>query len=175
MVRSLKVIIGAAWLINSIGRFFMGPLGINQCLHRSEKKNRRSIRKRQTALAQEKAFRRMDAWLFDIICIVFSDDLTTQGAYAWTGMIFKIPPPPLLEVPRDIAFSHMGTSFCYTCGTVTTGVGVTKAPFVNFSVSKIFDLAKVPVRLFAWHSYLTGVAAAELRRHLLNMNMIFNR
>ena len=25
------------------------------------------------------------------------------------------------------------------------GVGVTKAPFANFSVSKIFDLAKVPV------------------------------
>ena len=27
-----------------------------------------------------------------------------------------------------------------------SGVGVTKAPFANFSVSKIFDLAKVPVR-----------------------------
>ena len=26
--------------------------------------------------------------------------------------------------------------------------GVTKAPFVNFSVSKIFDLAKVPVYIF---------------------------
>ena len=54
------------------------------------------------------------------------------------------------------------------------GVGVTKAPFVNFSVSQILDLAKVPVRLFASHSYLTGVTAAELRRHLSNMNMIFN-
>ena len=28
------------------------------------------------------------------------------------------------------------------------GMGVTKAPFVNISVSKIFDLAKVPVRFF---------------------------
>ena len=28
------------------------------------------------------------------------------------------------------------------------GVGVTKAPFVNFSASKMFDLAKVPVRFF---------------------------
>ena len=55
------------------------------------------------------------------------------------------------------------------------GVGVTKAPFLNFSVSKIFDLAKVPVRLFASHSYLTGVTAAELRQHLSNMNMIFSR
>ena len=54
------------------------------------------------------------------------------------------------------------------------GVGVTKAPFVNFSVSKIFDNAKVPVRIFVSHSYLTGVTATELRQHLSNMNMIFN-
>ena len=55
------------------------------------------------------------------------------------------------------------------------GVGVTKAPFVNFSISKIFDPAKVPVILFASHSYLIGVTAAELRQHLSNMNMIFQR
>ena len=54
------------------------------------------------------------------------------------------------------------------------GVGVTKAPFVNFSVSKIFDPVKVPVRLFASHSCLTGVTAAELRQHLSNMNVIYN-
>ena len=54
------------------------------------------------------------------------------------------------------------------------GVGVTKAPFANFSVSKIFDLAKVPVRFPESHSYLTGVTAAELRRHLPNINAIFN-
>ena len=54
------------------------------------------------------------------------------------------------------------------------GVGVTKVPFVNFSVSKIFDLAKVPVGFFKYHSYLTGVTAAELRRHLSNMNVVFN-
>ena len=57
----------------------------------------------------------------------------------------------------------------------SSGLGVTKAPFVNFSVSKIFNLAEVPVRLFVSHSYLTGVTAAELRQHLSNMNMIFNR
>ena len=55
-----------------------------------------------------------------------------------------------------------------------TGVGVTKAPFANFSVSKIFDLAKVPVRFLESHSYLTGVTAAELRRHQPNINVIFN-
>ena len=43
--------------------------------------------------------------------------------------------------------------------------GVTKAPFFNFPVSKIFNLAKVSVRFFESRSYLTGVIAAELRRH----------
>ena len=44
----------------------------------------------------------------------------------------------------------------------SSGVEVTKAPFNNFSVSKHFDLAKVPVRFFKSHSYLTCVPAAEL-------------
>ena len=30
----------------------------------------------------------------------------------------------------------------------STGVGVTKAPFVNISLSKIFDFANVPGRFF---------------------------
>ena len=71
-----------------------------------------------------------------------------------------------------------GEEHCSQMGSTTLagpGVGLTKAPFVNFSVSKIFDLAEVPVRLFVSHSYLTGVTAAELRQHLSNMNMIFNR
>ena len=54
------------------------------------------------------------------------------------------------------------------------GVGVTKAPFVNFSVSKMFDLAKVHVTVFESRSYLTGVTAAGLRQHLSNMNLILN-
>ena len=54
------------------------------------------------------------------------------------------------------------------------GVGVTKALFVNFSLSKMIDLAQVPVTFFESHSYFTGVTAAELRQHLSNMNMIFN-
>ena len=56
----------------------------------------------------------------------------------------------------------------------TQGVVVTKAPFVNFSASTIFDLAKVTVRFVESHSYLTGVTAAELRQHQSNINMIFN-
>ena len=55
------------------------------------------------------------------------------------------------------------------------GVGVTKAPFVNSSVSKIFVLAKIPLRSFESHLYLTGVTAAELRWHLSNINVIYNR
>ena len=54
------------------------------------------------------------------------------------------------------------------------GVWVPKAPFVNFSVSRIFDLVRVHVRLFQPHSYLTGVTAAQLRRHLPKINVIFN-
>ena len=50
-----------------------------------------------------------------------------------------------------------------TYNTPTPGVGVTTAPFVNFSVRKIFDLAKVHAAFFESHSYLTGVTAAELR------------
>ena len=55
-----------------------------------------------------------------------------------------------------------------------TGVGFAKAPFVNFSISKIFDLAKVHLKLFESHLYLTGATAAELRRHLPNINLIFS-
>ena len=53
------------------------------------------------------------------------------------------------------------------------GVGVTKAPLVNYSVIKIFDLTNVPVMFIESHSYLTVVTAAELRRHLSNINVIF--
>ena len=41
--------------------------------------------------------------------------------------------------------------------------GVTKASFVSLSVNKIFDLAKVPLRLFESHLYSTGVTAAQLQ------------
>ena len=58
-------------------------------------------------------------------------------------------------------------------GEILPGVGVTKALFVNFSASKIFDLAKVPVKFLEYHWYLAGVTAAELQRHLPNINVIF--
>ena len=54
------------------------------------------------------------------------------------------------------------------------GIGVTKSPFSNFSVRKIFDLVKVPVRFLESHSYLANVTAAKLRWHLPNINVIFN-
>ena len=46
-----------------------------------------------------------------------------------------------------------------------SGVGVTKAPFVNFSISKIFYCAEVNARFVELHSYLTGVTAAERMRN----------
>ena len=52
--------------------------------------------------------------------------------------------------------------------------GGTNAPFVNFSISKSFGLARVPFIFFKSHLYLTGVTAAELRRHLSNIKVIFN-
>ena len=58
---------------------------------------------------------------------------------------------------------------------VVQGWGTTKAPLVNFLVSKSFDLAKATSRFFKPHSYLAGVTAAELWRHLSNMNVIFDR
>ena len=74
----------------------------------------------------------------------------------------------LANVPVMFLASHSSPDSSYW-----PGVGVTKAPFVNFSVSKIFDLANVPVMFLASHSYLTVVTAAELRRHLSNINVIF--
>ena len=68
---------------------------------------------------------------------------------------------------------HQNSEQCHT--NAISRVGVTKAPFVNFSISKTLDLAKLPAGLFESNSYLTGVTAAELRRHLSNMNMIFKR
>ena len=62
----------------------------------------------------------------------------------------------------------------WCCIPNTSGMGVTKAPFVNFSVSKIFNLSKVHLKIFESHLYLAGDTAAELRRHLSNVNVIFN-
>ena len=45
---------------------------------------------------------------------------------------------------------------------------------LNLSVSKIFHLTKLPLRLFESRSYLRGATAAELRRHLSNINLMFN-
>ena len=56
------------------------------------------------------------------------------------------------------AYSLVLLMWCYVNLVISPGVGVT-APFVNFSVSKIFDLAKVLLISFESHLYLTGVTA----------------
>ena len=62
------------------------------------------------------------------------------------GLLSNMEPPELQVIVSMI-----------TIFPIQPGVGVTKVPFVNFSVSKIFDLAKVPVTFFKSHSYLTDV------------------
>ena len=57
--------------------------------------------------------------------------------------------------------------------TFLLGCGLIKCCF--FSVNKIFNLAKVPIRFFESHSYLTVVPATVLRWHLSNISMTFNR
>ena len=54
-------------------------------------------------------------------------------------------------------------------------MGVTKAPFVNFSVKENFALVKERGRLFKSHPHLTDITAAKLRRHLSKINVVFNR
>ena len=58
----------------------------------------------------------------------------------------------------------------------TPGVGVTKAPFANFYVKDILDLSKVHTKilLFESYSYMTGATAADLRQHLLNINLRYH-
>ena len=53
-------------------------------------------------------------------------------------------------------------------------VGVTKSPFIKFSVMEKFDFAKLFVRFFKSHSSMTGVTAGQLQRHLPNTNVIGN-
>ena len=88
-----------------------------------------------------------------------------------SGWVMHICTRNQLIIDSDNALSLVG---CQAGTETNPGVGVTKAPFVHFSVSKIFDMAKVHLRFFESHSYLTGVTAAELRRHLPNINTIFN-
>ena len=77
-----------------------------------------------------------------------------------------------LCVPMGI--DKLGSLFHRVWYVPCPGVGIFKGPFVNFSVSKNFDPAKVPARFLDAHSYLTGVNAAELRLHLSNINVIFH-
>ena len=99
--------------------------------------------------------------------------LTNQLSYWWSSHVF-IPTAHLsthgFQWKSLQTFSLQG----WSTHPIWPGVGVTKAPLVNFSVSRIFDFAKVHVRLFQPHSYLAGVTAAELWRHLPNINVIFN-
>ena len=91
-------------------------------------------------------------------CLDWSRSLSIKGVPLWQCCIRKYP---LLEQMLLLRQKYMTTSgrSWYTIA----GVGVTKAPFVNFSVNKMFDLSKVPVGFFESLPYLTGITAAELK------------
>ena len=58
----------------------------------------------------------------------------------------------------DLADNHVASSISLT------GLGVTKAPFVNFSVRKIPDLGKVTLRIFQSHLYFSRATPVKYKR-----------
>ena len=80
----------------------------------------------------------------------------------------------LIQICLEILMYNSGNFEIIFYGPGMGGGGGTEAPFVNFSVIKIFDFAKITFRFIESHSYSTGVTAAELRRHLPNINVLFN-
>ena len=55
-------------------------------------------------------------------------------------------------------FNTMAVDDLETQGAMASGLGVTKAPFVNFSVSKIFDLTKIYPLDYLNHIYIWWVS-----------------
>ena len=70
---------------------------------------------------------------------------TPEGGtnYTWQWSIKK-KSNQQIDVPLDITSDNERKS--------VSGVGITKALFINFSLGKIFDFAKVPVKFFETHS-----------------------
>ena len=94
--------------------------------------------------------------------------------FANLGDIYDVL-PFIFDISVSITIAVVDIQLFFLCIRLThvlilrsPGVGVTKSPFLIFSISKIFDLAKVLLGLFGSHLYLTGAA------HLSNINVIFN-
>ena len=113
-------------------------------------------------------------------CMYRYGDTTTCICGAEWCMLFSNTPMTSIDKYirhnwKGVDVRHLGVMHCFFyVSTCQPGVGVTKAPFVNFSISKILDMTKVHAMFFESHSYLTGVTAAQLRWHLPNINMISN-
>ena len=75
---------------------------------------------------------------------------------------------------RNLCVKWLQQKSCAILGWGWGGGGSITDPLVNFSISKIFDLTNVLLRVFQSHLYLTGATAAELRLHLSNINVIAN-
>ena len=120
------------------------------------------------------AYKRTHTHIKQYIRLFYHNVLVSSGQSSWTELFFftgNIPGFHVSNWSPAIPVADMA----WKPNVVQSGMGVTKAPFVNFSVSKVLNLSKVPHKLFESHLYLTGATAAELRRHLSNINVIFNR
>ena len=90
-----------------------------------------------------------------------------------------------VELILPISFKVISPGQLYQCQWRNSGVGVTKAVFANFSVSNLFDLAKVFVKFPQSHSYFPGATADtckifavlpkcnQRQQAILNMNLNF--
>ena len=83
----------------------------------------------------------------------------------------SIPTPPM---PPPATTNPHTTPVRQLIDGCRSGVGVTQAPLVIFSVREIFCLIKISITFNESHSCLTNVAAAKLQCHWSNMNVKYH-
>ena len=87
--------------------------------------------------------------------------------------------PPLANnigtFPLSLCVGCLATTRAVDSSMAMEGGGVTKVPYLNTSVSNISAYAKLPVNSVQACSYLTDDAAAMLRQHMSNNNVISNK
>ena len=82
-----------------------------------------------------------------------------------TGFIYD----DAINITVDVRPSHI---LCLLCSAYSSGVGVTKPISSVPLFSEFFSIIKTHVSYWISRLYLTGVAAAQLRWHLSNINVI---
>ena len=101
---------------------------------------------------------------FDIVMGVSM--VAADGLAPVAGRLSHIRSPPPSPSPANVTVSGIQSAEgCFPDSTVPTytgGLGA-EVPFVNFSITEIFDLAKETIRLLESLSYLAGVTVAQLK------------